>query len=171
MFIRGTVRKRFLIIGCLQGGQCVSSDKCEFHDKSSMASNLSQTHSAAPTHWNFTEVLKVPFFISQRPSGACLFNVVCDAAWGLREPIASCGTIRETFFFCFFHFWFFVDWKEILKHCAMVPQKFWKVVRGFGQQSVWEPVGWRKGLHVASFQNGVLPDSTCEYPLPFSKLS
>lgn len=136
-------------------------------DKSSMTSNLSQTHSAAPTHWNFTEVLKVPFFISQRPSGACLFNVVCDAAQGLREPIASCGTIKETqTFFFFFHFCFFVDWKEILKHCAMVPQKFWKVVRGLGQQSVWEPVGWRKGLHVASFQNGVLPDSTCEYPLP-----
>lgn len=100
-------------------------------DKSSMASNLLQTHSAAPTHWNFTEVLKVPFFISQRPSGACLFNVVCDAARGLREPIASCGTIRETqtLFSLFFHFGFFVDWKEILKHCAMVPQKFWKVVR------------------------------------------
>lgn len=140
--------------------------------KSSMASNLSQTHSAAPTHWNFTEVLKVPFFISQRPSGACLVNVVCDAARGLREPIASSGTIRETqTFFFFFHFWFFVDWKEILKHCAMVPQKFWKVVRGFGQQSVWEPVGWRKGLHVASFQNGVLPDSPCEYHLPSCSLN
>lgn len=47
----------------------------------------------------------------------------------------------------------------------MVPQKFWKVVRAFCQQSIWEPVHWRRGLHVASIQNGVLPHTTCKYHL------
>lgn len=49
----------------------------------------------------------------------------------------------------------------------MVPQKFWKVVRVFCLQSVWKPVRWWRGLHVASIQNGVLPHSICKYHLIF----
>lgn len=57
-------------------------------------------------------------------------------AWQSSRPpstakvTSSCYTsrVRETFFFLWL---VFVEWEEILKHCAMVPQKFWKVVRAF----------------------------------------
>lgn len=130
-------------------------------DKSSMARNLQQTHSNAPTHRNFTEVLKVPFSFCRHTAGLCYFIVICHSWRPQRighKWVLHIKREIETLFG-------FVEWKEILKHCAMVPQKFWNVVRAFCHQSVLEPVRWRRGLHVASIQNGVLPHSTCKYHL------
>lgn len=132
--------KPSMMIGYQGMGQHIDPDKCEVSwsplTNHQMARNLLQTHSIAPTHTKFTEV-KSSFFILQLNSGPCLFNFIwCSWKACLSSKCYKLVLYNKRGR----HFLVFVDWEEILKHCAMVPQKFWKVERAFYQQSIWESV-------------------------------
>ena len=77
------------------------------------------------THTHFTEV-KSSFFISQLNSRPRLFHFIRrgwrPSAAVKVEAVSERDNKREGDILGFF-----VEWEEILKHCAMVPQKFWKV--------------------------------------------
>lgn len=152
-------------------GQYIDSDKCGVSWSPLTNHQWPGAFSRHPLLLPPTDILqksKVPFF--HFTVGPCLFHFIWHSwrsprvakfksvCYTIRERESERERVRERDIFCFF-----VEWEEILKRCAMVPQRFWKVVRGFCQQSVWEPVHWRPGLHVASIQNGELPHPTCEY--------
>lgn len=121
----------------------------------------------------FTEVRKVPFSSYSRTVGLVYFSCV----WPERAVHIQRSTKKKIFFFCLLLV-FTLSEKEIWKHCAMLPQKFWKACEStffffffsfsffFSARLECERrSAGREGLHVASIQNGVLPHSICEYHL------
>lgn len=115
-----------------------------------------------------TEILqksKVPFFILQSNSGPCLFLFIWHS-W--RPPrVAQVKSVcyknkrereREIFWFSLSErkFWNIVQW------CRKSFERLWE---RFCLHSVCESVGWTRGLHVASIQNGELPHPACKYLL------
>lgn len=152
------------MIGCQGRGQHIDPDKCEVSwsplTNHQMARNLLQTHSIAPTHTKFTEV-KSSFFILQSNGGPCLFHCIwCSwrPAW-VAQVISWFYTIREGD-----NFWF-----------SLTERKFWNIVQWCRKsfERLWEHFAsiasesrsWRRGLHVASIQNGELSHSACKYNL------